>query len=81
VNRQLYPTGIKKGEWRIIQEFMAATKATGRPREQSYREIMNGIFYILCNGINRIAFVKLLKRVVTGLLPFNELGSSLELER
>jgi putative transposase len=51
VNRQPYPTDLKDNEWAVIQELMPATKATGRPRRHSYREIINGMFYVLCNGI------------------------------
>lgn len=51
MNRQPYPTDLKDSEWNVIKEIMPTTKPTGRPRKHSYREIINGIVYVLCNGI------------------------------
>lgn len=35
----------------MLAELMPEAAKTGRPRTHSYREIVNAIFYVLCNGI------------------------------
>jgi putative transposase len=45
-----YPTDLKHNEWQELKGLFAATKATGRPREHSWRSILNGIFYIVRSG-------------------------------
>jgi putative transposase len=51
VNRQRYPTDVQDSEWAVLAELMPEAAKTGRPRTHSYREIINAIFYVLCNGI------------------------------
>jgi putative transposase len=51
VNRQRYPTDLHNSEWDVLAELMPAPAKTGRPRQHSYREIINGVFYVLSNGI------------------------------
>lgn len=48
-----YPTDLTDGQWAILEPFLPTAKTegrTGRPREHSYREIVNGIFYVLRTG-------------------------------
>ena len=48
-----YPTSFTDDQWAIIEPFLPAAKTegrTGRPREYSYRDIINGIFYVLRTG-------------------------------
>jgi transposase len=47
---QNYPTDINDTEWAQIAQYFPENKTTGRPRQYSWRKILNGIFYILKNG-------------------------------
>ena len=49
-SRQAYPTDLNDTEWRVIAPYLPEEKATGRPRECSWREILNAIFYITRSG-------------------------------
>jgi len=49
-SNQAYPTDLNDIEWMQIAPYLPESKATGRPREIAWREIMNGIFYIVKNG-------------------------------
>ena len=48
--RQVYSTDLNDIEWLLIEQLFPAPATTGRPRENSYREILNAIFYIVRNG-------------------------------
>lgn len=48
-----YPTDLTDAQWAIMQPLLPTAKTTGRtgrPREFPYREIVNGIFYVLRTG-------------------------------
>jgi putative transposase len=49
-SKQAYPTDLNDTEWKQIAPYLPEPKATGRPREIPWREIMNGIFYMVKNG-------------------------------
>jgi putative transposase len=49
-SNQTYPTDLNDTEWMQIAPYLPEPKLTGRPREIPWREIMNGIFYIVKNG-------------------------------
>ena len=49
-SNQAYPTDLNDTEWAQIAPYLPKPKATGRPREIPWREIMNGMFYIVKNG-------------------------------
>jgi putative transposase len=49
-SRQAYPTDLNDTEWSLIAQLLPHPKKTGRPREHSYREILNAIFYIVRSG-------------------------------
>ena len=49
--RKPYPTDLSDAEWQIIEPLLPQPKTRrGRPRKHSYREILNGIFYVLRSG-------------------------------
>lgn len=48
--RQVYPTDLNDTEWQMIKQYLPGEATTGRPRKHSWREILNGIFYILRSG-------------------------------
>ena len=47
---QTYPTDMNDTEWAQIAQYLPEAKMTGRPRQYTWREILNGIFYIMKNG-------------------------------
>jgi len=49
-SNQTYPTDLNDTEWAQIAPLLPEKKLTGRPREHSWREILNAIFYITKNG-------------------------------
>ena len=49
-SQQVYPTDLNDTQWMRIRPYMPAEAPTGRPREHSWREILNGIFYLLQSG-------------------------------
>lgn len=49
-SQQVYPTDLNDTQWLRIRPYLPAEAHTGRPREHSWRAILNGIFYILQSG-------------------------------
>jgi putative transposase len=49
-SNQAYPTDLNDTEWAQIAPYLPEPKPTGRPREISWREILNGLFYVVKNG-------------------------------
>lgn len=49
-SQQEYPTDLNDTQWLRIRPYMPAEAATGRPHKHSWREILNGIFYLLQSG-------------------------------
>jgi putative transposase len=48
-----YPTDLTDEQWGIMEPFFPRAKVsgrTGRPRKYGYRQIVNGIFYVLRTG-------------------------------
>ena len=48
-----YPSDLTDEQWALMEPFVPEPKAegrTGRPREYSYRQIVNGIIYVLRTG-------------------------------
>ena len=45
-----YPTDLTDSQWNHIKEMFPPPKATGRPREIEFREIVNAIYYLLLTG-------------------------------
>jgi len=50
INRKKYPSDVNDEEWEIIKEFMPPKYNDGVERKYEYREIINGIFYVLRTG-------------------------------
>src|ERR687896_2338618 len=48
--RKSYPTDLSDAEWACIEPHLPPSKAPGRPRVHSLREILNAIFYIVKSG-------------------------------
>lgn len=46
-----YRTDLSNREWKCIRDLLPKPKATGRKREISCREVLNGIFYVDRGGI------------------------------
>jgi putative transposase len=49
-SNQTYPTDLNDTEWAQIAPLLPEKKSTGRPREHSWRDILNAIFYVTKNG-------------------------------
>ena len=49
-SKQVYPTDLNDTQWLKIQPYLPTEAQTGRPREHSWRVILNAIFYILQSG-------------------------------
>jgi putative transposase len=49
-SKQAYPTDLNDTEWSIITPYLPEKKQTGRPREHSWRTILNAINYLLLTG-------------------------------
>ena len=42
-----YTHDLTDAEWRLIRRYFRKKAATGRPRQHSYRELLNAIFYLV----------------------------------
>ncbi len=49
-NASRYQSDVTDEEWRVIEPLLPAPKARGRPRGWPFREIVNGIFYVMRSG-------------------------------
>jgi putative transposase len=49
--RLAYDTDLSDEQWEILKPLIPAAKLGGRPRSLDMREVLNGIFYLLANGI------------------------------
>ena len=45
-----YPTDLTDSQWNHIKDLFPKPKATGRPREVEFREIVNALLYLLFTG-------------------------------
>ena len=45
-----YPTDLTDSQWNHIKDLFPTPKATGRPREIEFREVVNAIYYLLFTG-------------------------------
>ena len=50
MERQAYPSDLSDKEWKIIEAYVPAPKAGGRPPKHSRREIINAIAYVMRSG-------------------------------
>jgi putative transposase len=49
-SQQLYPTDLNDTQWSKIRPYLPAKAKTGRPQKHGWRQILNGIFYLLQSG-------------------------------
>jgi len=45
-----YPTDLTDGQWKVIAPMLPKPARTGRPRKVTFREIVNGILYMVRGG-------------------------------
>ena len=50
MTRPSYPSDLTHEEWQLLEPEMPALKTGGRPRSVPWREIVNGILYVLRTG-------------------------------
>ena len=48
--RRRYPTDLTEAEWQRIAPLLPRTRAFGRPRKYTKREILNALFYVVRSG-------------------------------
>jgi putative transposase len=48
--RKVYPNCLSEEEWQLIMPHLPANNPVGRPRQHDWRDILNGIFYVLRTG-------------------------------
>jgi putative transposase len=49
-SRQVYPTDLNDTEWAQIAPYLPEVSKRGAPRQIPWREILNGIFYVVKHG-------------------------------
>jgi putative transposase len=49
-HRKPYPSDLSDAEWEVMQKLLPQPKGFGHPVEVDFREILNGIFYVLRSG-------------------------------
>lgn len=48
--REAYRTDLTDAEWDLLQPYLPPPAARGRPRQHGWREILNGVFYLVRSG-------------------------------
>ena len=48
--RDIYRTDLTDAEWNILEPHLPPPAQRGRPREDGWREILNGVFYLVRSG-------------------------------
>ena len=48
---KFYPSDLTDSQWNLIKDFFPAPAQTGRPRENQFRAVVNGILYITKTGV------------------------------
>ena len=48
--RRAYPSDLSEAEWLLLEPLMPVTRPRGQARIHSYRDIVDGILYVLRNG-------------------------------
>ena len=49
--RRPYPSDLSGAEWLLIEPLLPTKRARGQPRIHGYRELIDAILYVLCEGI------------------------------
>jgi putative transposase len=50
MSKARYTSDLRDEQWNLINHLFKPVPKTGRPRTHSYREILNGIFYVIRTG-------------------------------
>ena len=50
MSNKVYPSNLSEEEWQYLALLLPAYGEGGRPRKYSWREILNGIFYVVRTG-------------------------------
>ncbi len=50
MERKAYPSDVSDEQWALIEPMLPRVLPWGRPRTYSYREIVNGLFYLAKTG-------------------------------
>ena len=50
MSKARYTSDLSDEQWKLISHLFKPVPKTGRPRKHSYREILNGIFYVIRTG-------------------------------
>ena len=50
MERRAYTSDLTDEQWRVIEPLLPKVLPWGRPRKYSYREVLNGIFYLIRSG-------------------------------
>jgi len=45
-----YSSNLTQDQWEVLERLIPAAKPGGRPREVEIWEVLNAIFYVLCQG-------------------------------
>lgn len=48
--RDTYRTDLTDAEWDLLEPHLPPPAERGRPREHGWREILNGVFYLVRSG-------------------------------
>jgi len=48
--KRKYPSDLTDSQWNHIKDLFALPKQTGRPREVDFREVVNGVLYLVFTG-------------------------------
>lgn len=48
---KFYPSDLTDSQWNLIKDFFPVPKPTGRPRENDFRLVVDGILYITKTGV------------------------------
>lgn len=49
--RKAYPSDLTEAEWLLIEPLLPRRRTRGQPRIHSYRELLDGILYVLREGV------------------------------
>lgn len=49
--RQAYPSDLSEAEWLLVEPLLPRRRTRGQPRIHSYRELLNGMLYVLGEGV------------------------------
>jgi putative transposase len=57
MERTPYPTDLTDNEWQLLEPLLPGSEQPGRPRQYSWRHILNAIFYVLRTALAKTSWV------------------------